>query len=432
MKPAAAALSRVLTTALTGPARREAKRRMARISRALRRAPATVHYFHQADDPYGHLAVQCLSPLVRRYRIAIRCHLVPPPAEAAAPERELLAGWGRRDAARVARRYGLHFPERAPAPGTGAVHAANAALAAALEAGTFAADAVAVGQRLWQGQAQPGPDRAAGAGARRALREGGELRGKLGHYLGGMFHFEGEWYWGVDRLHHLETRLRQENLVVGDPAAVAPVQDMRLDGRARAGERPVIELWFSFRSPYSWIALPRMRRLAGHYGAQLRLRYILPMVMRGLPVPRAKRRYIMFDVKREAERVGLPFGTVVDPVGRGVERALAVLEHAIAAGRGIEFAESGLRAAFADGIDLSSDRGLERAAARAGLSDEQVRSALADEGWRVVAEDNRRALFDAGLWGAPTFRVDGGSAYWGQDRLWALEEDLVQTQRGGP
>lgn len=60
-----------------------------------------------------------------------------------------------------------------------------------------------------------------------------------------------------------------------------------------------------------------MRRLARRYGADLRLRYILPMVMRGLPVPLVKRRYILLDAKREADRAGLPFGRIVDPVGGG-------------------------------------------------------------------------------------------------------------------
>jgi 2-hydroxychromene-2-carboxylate isomerase len=59
-----------------------------------------------------------------------------------------------------------------------------------------------------------------------------------------------------------------------------------------------------------------------------------------------------------------------------------------------------------------------------------VAAALADDSWREAAEANRAALFDAGLWGAPTCRVNGGPACWGQDRLWALEEDLVRTQAG--
>ena len=106
------------------------------------------------------------------------------------------------------------------------------------------------------------------------------------------------------------------------------------------------------------------------------------------------------------------------------ERALAVLHHAIDLGLGEEFAESGLKAAFADGLALAEDRGLYAAARRAGLNDAQTATALADDSWRDRAEVNRAALLDAGLWGAPTFRVRRCQAHWGQDRLWMLEDDL--------
>jgi 2-hydroxychromene-2-carboxylate isomerase len=215
-----------------------------------------------------------------------------------------------------------------------------------------------------------------------------------------------------------------------DPAAppLAPWGDVTLLTPPANAAPTVIEMWFSFRSPYSWLAMPRVRRLAAHYGARLELRYILPMVMRGLPVPSAKSRYIVLDAKREAERCALPFGRIVDPVGAGAERALAVLHHAAPLGLGAEFAELALRAAWADGIALAEDEGLYDVARRAGLTDAQVAAALADEGWRPAAEAHRAALFQAGLWGAPTYRVDSGPAHWGQDRLWALEADLVSAQ----
>ncbi|PIC02309.1 hypothetical protein CSW60_07820 [Caulobacter sp. X] len=239
-----------------------------------------------------------------------------------------------------------------------------------------------------------------------------------------MFHFEGEWFWGVDRLGRLERRLADRGLDrnAGAPP-LAPALEPTL-GPPPAGPPPTIELWFSFRSPYSWLVMPRIRRLARAYGARLDLRPILPMVMRGLAVPRIKTLYIALDCKREAERLGLPFGAIVDPVGAGAERALAVLHHALPLGLGEEFAELGLKAAFADGIALAEDKGLFDVARRAGLTDAQTAAALADDGWRTRVATNRAALLDAGLWGAPTFRVSGGPAHWGQDRLWMLEQDI--------
>ena len=224
-----------------------------------------------------------------------------------------------------------------------------ACLAAALASGKFAEGAPRIGWALWSGAAVPTAPRATPEEVAQTLAAGAALRKQLGHYLGGMFHFEGEWYWSVDRLHHLETRLAALGLdrTPGQPM-LAPFQRESVATGVRA-PGATIDYFFSFRSPYSYIALPRVAALARASDAQLRLRYILPMVMRGLPVPREKRLYIVQDCKREADMVGLPFGRIVDPVGSGVERALAVLHHVVPLGLGEAFAESALKGAFADG-----------------------------------------------------------------------------------
>jgi len=193
---------------------------------------------------------------------------------------------------------------------------------------------------------------------------------------------------------------------------------------AATRSRPTLDFFCSFRSPYTYLALPRARHLATHYGAELRLRFVLPMAMRGFTVPLAKRLYILRDAKREADSLGMPFGNVADPVGAPTERGLAVLNHAIKEGRGPELAESFLRGVFAEGIDAGSDRGLRRIAERAGLGAGSVDRALGDPSWRDVAEANRAELFSLGLWGVPSFRVNELPACWGQDRLWVIERDL--------
>lgn len=421
---------RSATTFLTSPTRRRMARDGAALAARLRGERPTIRYFHQADDPYSHLAAQMLPRLRTRYAVAIETYLAPPPEDSAAPDRERLRAYGVRDAARVARAYGLEFPANADLPAPEAVVRLRAILADALERDRFDATATAAGNALWSGDLRALEAMTALSGASKPgladqrLAAGEATRRRLGHYLGGMFHFEGEWFWGVDRLGWLEHRLADRGLdrdVGARP--LAPALEPTLD-TPPAGPPPTIALWFSFRSPYSWLVMPRIRRLARAYGATLELRPILPMVMRGLAVPRIKTLYIALDCKREAERLGLPFGAIVDPVGAGAERALAVLHHAIPLGLGEEFAELGLKAAFADGIALAEDRGLFDVARRAGLTNAQTAAALADDGWRTRVVTNRAALLDAGLWGAPTFRVSGGPAHWGQDRLWMLEQDI--------
>ena len=62
----------------------------------------SVLYFHQADDPYSHLAVQMLARLEQAYDLPFEAHLVPPPVDSAAPDRERLSKWSLTDAHRLA------------------------------------------------------------------------------------------------------------------------------------------------------------------------------------------------------------------------------------------------------------------------------------------------------------------------------------------
>jgi len=212
-------------------------------------------------------------------------------------------------------------------------------------------------------------------------------------------------------------------------ALLVPVRDIALSGAPslRIGRKPVARLHYfcSFRSPYTYIALPRARQLAEHYGAQLQIRFVLPMVMRGLAVPREKGMYIVADVAREAQRVGMPYGFLVDPVGKPVERGYAVLHQAMKVGAGLQLAQSFLQGVWADGIDAGTDSGLYAIALRAGLDKAFVDKALADDSWRAAAATNRLELLDMDLWGVPSFRVNELPGYWGQDRLWMVEQDLM-------
>ncbi len=372
-----ATLSRIISTVFTSPALRSIRRQVHAMRRAIN-GTARVLYFHQPDDPYSQLAAQCLKPLADQYRISITTYCVSAPDAAAAPEPERLNALARLDAALLAAAHGLKFPA------TGAI--------------PFDAD-------------------------------GDAKRKALGHYLSAMFWFEGEWYWGVDRLHFLEERLHAAGLSKSGSAfqPITPVKEVTFSGTKNCARGATLDCFLSFRSPYSYIAIPRVRKLAEHYGAELRLRFVLPMVMRGLPVPAAKRLYIMLDTKREAERLDLRFGTIVDPVGAPTERGLAVLHHAIKLGKGPDFAESFLRGAFAEGISAGSDPGLARLATRAGLTPAEIAAALNDNSWREVAEANREELLALGLWGVPSFRVNANRPHWGQDRLWAIEQELQQV-----
>jgi 2-hydroxychromene-2-carboxylate isomerase len=410
-------LSRLFSQVVSSPTLRSARREIEAARRRLRGKRPQVLYFHQVDDPYSHLTAQALPALLERYGVDIVPHLVPPPSHAAAPEGEKLASYSRKDASLLAAMHGLSFAGRRE-PDPARVAAVADHLADLKSPQAFAAAAVELGTSLWSGAGiLPAP----GDGAA-AIAEGGALREKLGHYLGATFYFEGEWYWGLDRLPYLETRLASLSDSSKDPV----IRQLEASDAVAPGNGAAIDYFLSFRSPYTYLAAQRVQALAERRGATVRLRIVLPMVMRGLPVPKAKRLYIMRDAKREAERLGIPFGRVVDPVGVGVERGYAVLHHAMADGRGPDFVESFFRGVFAEGVDVAEDEGLLQVAERAGISAGEVHAALADSSWRAVAEENRTALLALGLWGVPSFHVEGRDPHWGQDRLWAVERDLAR------
>lgn len=438
-------LSPYVVGVLTSPRTRELRRWLAEQRRKVRGEPHRVLYFHQVDDPYSQLAVQVLPQLVARYDVELVPHLVGPPPDSAAPDRERLVAFARRDAADVAPGYGLAFPAGAVAPAPESVELATRALAAAIASGSFLPVAEAVGSALWSGDRERlrtvtgGLAVADPATSARRVAEGTRVRERLGHYLGGMLFHGSEWYWGVDRLDHLERRLRALGLQ-RDPARtafLAPRPDPARDPvpASAPGVRVGLEFYPSLRSPYTAIVMDRVRELTRRLPVDLVLRPVLPMVMRGLAVPRVKQLYITLDTKREAEDAGVDFGRVCDPVGRPVERGFSLYPWACAQGRGFELLRAFTRAAFAEGIDTGSDDGLRHVVEGAGLSWAEARPHLDREGWRDELEANRQQMLALGLWGVPSFRVlgaDGTPDYstWGQDRLWRVEQE-IRRRLGG-
>lgn len=412
-----------------------ARRARAERDRQRRGEPHRIHYFHQLDDPYSLLAASSLTRLRERYPVEIVPHLVGPPADTVAPERERLVAYSRRDAELLSRRYGLGFADPHCQPSVETVRAAQARCVAAIDAGQFIEQGAALTQAAWP--LQPLPNRSsftATASPEQVaahLAQSEHLRRRLGHYLGAMFHYEGEWYWGIDRLHHLEARLQALGATHAGTAGClyAPGEDLRV---ARPVDpATVIDFYVSLRSPYSAIVTPRVFELARLTGASVRIRYLLPMVMRGLPVPATKRSYISQDAAREAHVRQIPFGRLNDPVGRPTERGLALMPLAEKLGRAPEYLASFMKGVWAEGLDAGSDRGLRRIAERADLDWQAAQTALADNGWRAIAEQNRAEMFALGLWGVPSFRVNSLSV-WGQDRLWAVQDAVLAatTARG--
>jgi 2-hydroxychromene-2-carboxylate isomerase len=201
-----------------------------------------------------------------------------------------------------------------------------------------------------------------------------------------------------------------------------------MDGGGVSATR--VDFFFSFRSPYSYLAAPRAFALPERHDVELVFRGVIPMAMRGQSVPREKGLHTLRDAKREAVRLGMPFGRVHDPIGEGAIRCLLVAEHAVDAGREREFVLEASRGIWAEAVDVASDAGLRPICERAGLDWSDCKAALDDPGLRARVDEDTEALADLGHWGVPVF-VLAGELFWGQDRIEDLELALAAVAPTG-
>jgi len=405
--------------------------------------PHVVDFFHQVDDAYSHLALEAISPLLGRYDIEIHFHLTSQTDRDHAPEPDLLAAYARRDCAAIAPYYGLEFPADAERPGDEDVSTVEHLLASltcesspeACGDPRFLEIALQAGRALWQSdraaldKLAASIPKATDEEVESAIDGGNKLRSSLRHYSGGMFWYAGEWYWGVDRLYHLEKRLIALGAARGSGAEIRFDRPPLDPGSVQNDGRLTLEIFPSLRSPYTAMIFERSLELAKSVGIPVTLRPVMPMVMRGIPAPAAKGLYIMRDALREAKHIEAPFGNMYDPIGSAVERGFAIWPYARDMGRGAEFIAAFLRAAFVEGRPTGTVEGLRRVVEEAGLSFDEARSALEKDDWREELEDNRRTMYEElGLWGVPSYRLQEEGkpdfSVWGQDRLWLIAAEI--------
>lgn len=417
------------------------RRRVLETKRRLLRRPHTVSVFLELDDPYSYLLACYLPALAGRYDIRIHYYLTEVASDDNRPRADMLAAYAEQDCRRVAAELGLPFLDRGNAPPVEYRRAIIDVLAQ--DPDSFPGPLLEAISMYWRGDSEGMARRVAGetltgAGERLLASNQRRLSG-MGHYNSAMLHYGGEWYWGVDRLHFLTERLdelglRREAASGSGLASIGLAMQVQLPVTPPAAARdlPPLEYFHSFRSPYSYLALQRVFAIADAFSLELRIRPVLPMIGRGLPVPNRKLRYIGEDASREARRLGVPIGEFADPAGRGVDRCMAVFCYALAEKRERDFLINAGEAIWAGGIDVASDKGMRKVTGRTGLFWPDVVEAMQNDDWRSMAEENRESMEETGTWGVPTIRL-GEFVVWGQDRCWLLVrhlEELCDTGEG--
>jgi 2-hydroxychromene-2-carboxylate isomerase len=214
-----------------------------------------------------------------------------------------------------------------------------------------------------------------------------------------------------------------------------------------------VDLYFSFRSPYSYLALPKITKFVADYDAMVNLRPVYPLAVREPGFFKKTNpkfaRYVVLDSIRVAQRDNIPFRFPrPDPIVQDMSTlevaaeqpyihrltrlgALAQIE-----GRSLIFVNAIARVLW-DGSVKSWNEGdhLARAAEKAGFDLAAMDKAVAadPDRYEAVIAGNERDHAASGHWGVPTFVFDN-EPFFGQDRIdlliWRMESKGL-TRRNG-
>jgi 2-hydroxychromene-2-carboxylate isomerase len=198
----------------------------------------------------------------------------------------------------------------------------------------------------------------------------------------------------------------------------------------------VVDLFFSIRSPYSYLALVKTRKMVNVYDVVVRCRPVYPIAVR---IPNFFKtanpnfaKYVYFDSERVARHDGIQFRLPrPDPIVQDmttlevaaeqpyIHRLVRLGAAAQIEGRSLEFAEA-IAAVLWDGSTDGWNEGdhLVRAASRAGFDLGKLDAAIAAEPRRYedIIASNEKDLAASGHWGVPTFAFEG-EPFFGQDRI---------------
>jgi len=386
--------------------------------------------FISFNDPYSYLLLKGLETIQTHNHIRFDIHLIQNPQADMFPEPKMWSEWAKQDAEHLASLY--QFPLPAPLAEADIIeatryfmHARPLSISEALA--LFEQDVTENSKLSSQDieqYHQPDIEQFLASEEQHLL--------DLGHYLPATVYYMGEFFWGLDRISHFEARLLQyDRAKVGH---TSPIFTKSYEDFCRAPKHRIqdhdtpVELYFSMRSPYSHLALHRCYQLCQHYYIPLVIKPVLPMLMRGLSVPKNKTQYIFFDTLRESKKLGIQYGNVADPLGQGVRNCYALWMLANEKQLGNEFMLAFSHAVNAKGITGNYHFGLKKICREVGLDWNEAKHALKRTDWLPVVEDNIRAMYDKGFWGVPTIAY-GSTWVWGQDRIWKIEQTLLANAK---
>lgn len=211
------------------------------------------------------------------------------------------------------------------------------------------------------------------------------------------------------------------------------------------------DVYWSFRSPYSYLVTPRLVALEREFDVRANVRPVYPLAVRTPEFFDTRDPlwgpYLVRDIMREAQFLGLdlrwprPDPVLMDrSTGKypkeqpHIHRLTRLGMAAAERGRGLSYLDEVSRLIWSGQVDNWHEGDhLDRAAGRAGLDPADLSTAADSDADRLHAliEDSQRAQRAAGHWGVPML-VFNAEPFFGQDRFdqfkWRLEQQGLERR----
>ena len=207
-----------------------------------------------------------------------------------------------------------------------------------------------------------------------------------------------------------------------------------------------IDLYFSYRSPYSYLILPRMLKLKEKYDIEINFKVVYPIAIRMPEWFEGKNFFTFFffkmiDMRLQAKKLGIPFTSKLkpDPIRQNIMTG-KISSHqpyifdichlgqmAQMKGVGMEFAFEVSSLIFGGVENWNTDENLSEAAKKVGLDLNQLRESINVHEEEIIGQikQNQVDQLNAGHHGVP-LTVIGDKHFFGQDQFDKIMETLKE------
>ena len=208
-----------------------------------------------------------------------------------------------------------------------------------------------------------------------------------------------------------------------------------------------IDLYFSYRSPYSYLILPRMLKLKEKYDIEINFKVVYPIAIRMPEWFEGKNFFTFFffkmiDMRLQAKKLGIPFTSKLkpDPIRQNIMTG-KISSHqpyifdichlgqmAQMKGVGMEFAFEVSSLIFGGVENWNTDENLSEAAKKVGLDLNQLRESVKVHEQDIIGQikQNQVDQLNAGHHGVP-LTVIGDKHFFGQDQFDKIMKTLKEN-----